>query len=113
MNTFRTILLGAAVTLAAAAPSLAQSYDSSVGTGNIVPWPHPAAQTAAAQSAWSSYARVVPRVTRTDGKLYARMGAWASTPASSAFNRQDGFPGDDPDPNIQFQLHRESLQGRW
>jgi hypothetical protein len=36
-------------------------------------------------------------------------------PAARAFNAAD--PGDiaggDPDPNIRFQLHRESLQGRW
>ena len=36
----KTLLVTAALVVALAAPALAQSYDSSVGSGNLDPWPY-------------------------------------------------------------------------
>ena len=60
------ILLGAGLALVTATPSLAQSYDPSIGTGNIVPFYGQAAQLGVAQDApdayaRNAYARIVPR----------------------------------------------------
>jgi hypothetical protein len=105
------ILLGAGLALATATPSLAQSYDPSIGTGNIVPY---YGQAPALDAAQNAYARIVPRGSRGARNAYAR-----SVPGAAAFqswnlyNEQGNAVRTDPDPNIQFQLHRESLQGRW
>jgi hypothetical protein len=78
-----------------ASPALAQSYDPSVGSGNIAP----------------QVTAPAPRV------LYrGAHGAYATVPNGApivghSFNgRRRSF---DPDPNIQFQLNREATQGRW
>jgi hypothetical protein len=90
----RTTLAALAFATLIASPAVAQSYDPSVGSGNI------AAQVTA------------PRSTPYVG---AR-GAYAQVPhgaplAGHSFNRnRRSF---DPDPNIQFQLNREAQQGRW
>src|SRR5262245_30194552 len=97
-TSFKTVLLGAALTIAEATPSPAQSYDPDVGTGNIVPLYAQAAPPRFAQDARSDYAQIVPRPTRADRKLYARVRLRAGMPAFSAFNRQDEFGGGDPDP---------------
>jgi len=102
----KTMLLGASLTLAAATPSIAQSYDPDVGSGNIVPY-YQAAQPDAAQSAWNRYVRIAPRSARG---AYARVGPGAGWSTPGGPNDQGGT---DPDPNIRFQLNRESLQGRW
>ena len=52
------ILLGAGLALVTATPSLAQSYDPSIGTGNIVPF---YGQAPALDTAQNAYARIVPR----------------------------------------------------
>jgi hypothetical protein len=107
----KTILLVAGLALVTATPSLAQSYDPSIGTGNIVPY---YGQVPALDAAQNAYARIVPRGSRGARNAYAR-----SVPGAAAFqswnfsNEQGNAVRTDPDPNIQFQLHRESLQGRW
>ena len=75
-------------------PAFAQSYDPDVGSGNVAPPP--------------GYARTSVEHLR-DGR-----GLYLSAP--HAFTRADRRAmevGSDPDPNIQFQLHRESQQGEW
>ena len=90
----RTTIAAVALATIIASPALAQSYDPSVGSGNI------AAQVTA------------PRYTPYVGAH----GAYAQVPrgaplAGYSFNRnRRSF---DPDPNIRFQLNRESEQGRW
>jgi len=81
--------LALATATAVASPAFAQSYDPSVGTGNIAPQVR------------------VPQVKLDKG---AR-GAYAQVRHGAA----GGFTGGvtDPDQNIRFQLNRESEQGRW
>ena len=103
------ILLGAGLALVTATPSLAQSYDPSIGTGNIVPF---YGQAPALDTAQNAYARIVPRGSRRARSTYARVGPTES-PSWNVDSGQGNAVRTDPDPNIQFQLHRESLQGRW
>jgi hypothetical protein len=113
-SSLKTILLVAGLALVTATPSLAQSYDPSIGTGNIVPYYGQAPQGGVDQDARNAYARIVPRGSRGARNAYAR-----SVPGAAAFqswnfsNEQGNAVRADPDPNIRFQLHRESLQGRW
>jgi hypothetical protein len=104
----KAMLASTCLALATATPSTAQSYDSSVGTGNIVPFYGQAAQAGAAEGARKAFARVVRPGARQARNAYAR--SFLEMPAFD--EPGDGF-GTDPDPNIRFQLHRESLQGRW
>jgi hypothetical protein len=108
----RAIFVTACLALATA-PAGAQAYDPSIGTGNIAPVYATTGQPSTNVGARSAYAQYT-------GARAARAGARAARvlmqmPTSRAFNAAD--PGDsaagDPDPNIRFQLHRESLQGRW
>ena len=81
-------------------PVAAQSYDPSIGTGNL---------------------NSAPYVLPPASPLQLRMGlpgnpysARAQVPGASApMIRPGSGLRIDPDPNIQFQLNRESLQGRW
>jgi len=96
------ILLGSGLALVTALPSLAQSYDPDVGSGNIAP----------------SYGQVAPerlaRGTRGAHGAFARVPSGAAElRAWNAVGGRGDAVGIDPDPNIQFQLNRESLQGRW
>ena len=91
----RMLLAAVALATLAGSPALAQSYTNSVGSGNIAqPW--------FARSVTPSVERpthVAPRATsRSSGRLYLYSGDRART---------------DVDPNLQFQLHRESQQGEW
>jgi hypothetical protein len=95
----------------AATPSLAQSYDPDIGTGNIVPYYGQQSNPMMARNVSSAYARVSPGAARGGRRL---------APAALNANASVGNMGDpgnpvvtDPDPNIRFQLNRESLQGRW
>lgn len=86
----------AALAAIIATPAFAQSYDPSVGSGNIAP-------------------QVTAAAPRTTLDLGAR-GAYAQVPHGApavvhTFGRNGALT--DPDPNIRFQLNRESLQGRW
>jgi hypothetical protein len=110
----KTILLGAGLAVATATPSLAQSYDASIGTGNIVPFYGQTAQSGVTQGAGNAYARILPRSARGARNAYARIVPGATASQSwNLYNEQGNVFGTDPDPNIRFQLHRESLQGRW
>jgi hypothetical protein len=75
-----------------ASPALAQSYDPSVGTGNIAPQAS-VPQVKLDMGAHSAYAQV-------------RHGA-----VNQFVDHSGGAT--DPDPSIRFQLNRESEQGRW
>jgi hypothetical protein len=108
------ILLGAGLALAAATPSLAQSYDPDVGSGNIVPYYGRAPQPGMPQDAANALAQVVPRGVRGGRSAHRRIVPGASAFQSwNLYNAAGGAVRMDPDPNIEFQLHRESLQGRW
>jgi len=103
----KSILLSGCLAAAAATPSRAQSYDPSIGSGNIAV---NYSQAAAPRLANGGGARMVRRVDPDARKAYARV-----SPDATMFKRNGG-PADlltDPDPNIRFQLQRESLQGRW
>jgi len=108
-----SMLLGVGLTLAAAPASLAQSYDPSLGTGNIVPFYGQASQSTDPQGAWNEYARMVPRVARGARKQDRRIDLGAGMSGWNAYSDQGSMSGTDPDPNIRFHLNRESLQGRW
>src|SRR5215203_5027094 len=75
----KTILLVAGLALVTATPSLAQSYDPSIGTGNIVPYYR---QAPALETAQNAYARIIPRASRGARNAYAR-----SVPGAAAFQR--------------------------
>jgi hypothetical protein len=109
----KRMLLGGGLTLAAATSSLAQSYDPSLDSGNIVPFYGQTAPLRDRQSAGNDYAHFVPRGVRSARKLDPRGGLGASTSLWNVYNYQGIISGSDPDPNIRFQLNRESLQGRW
>jgi hypothetical protein len=109
----KRMLLGGGLTLAAATPSLAHSYDSSVGTGNIVPFYGQAASLPDMHGVTNDYAHFVPRGVRSARKLDPRGGLGPSTSTWNAYDDQGNIGRTDPDPNIRFQLNRESLQGRW
>jgi hypothetical protein len=91
----KTTIAAVALATLIASPAVAQSYDPSVGSGNIA-----------------------PRVTAPAPRVLYRgaHGAYAQVPHGApvvghSFNRnRRSF---DPDPNIQFQLNREAEQGRW
>ena len=91
-----------AVLTVVATPALAQSYDPSIGTGNIVANPaaasHQTASSARHQDARSAFARVHPGVSQSPNAVYGEQG---------------NLVGTDPDPNIRFQLNREAEQGEW
>jgi hypothetical protein len=81
----------AALATLIASPAAAQSYSSSVGSGNIA---HPVSAPAPRIEQ-----RVVsPRSTARQGRLYLYNG-------EAVRNVRD--------PNLEFQLHRESQQGEW
>src|SRR5262245_25641109 len=89
-TTIAAVLLATAI----ASPAYAQSYDPSVGSGNIV-------QPSAARS--------------LQLKLNAAQGAYAQVGRSGTVLRRsfdNNYVGTDPDPNIRFQLNREAEHGR-
>jgi len=90
----RTTIAAVALATIIASPAWAQSYDPSVGSGNI------AAQVTG------------PRYTPYVGAhgAYAQVPRGAPLAGRSFKANRRSF---DPDPNIQFQLNRESQQGRW
>ena len=77
-----------------ASPAFAQSYDPSVGSGNIAPQ----AQTSTLHLNLHRGAHA----------------AYAQVPNGAAIVHFSGRHGaSDTDANLRFQLNRESLQGRW
>jgi len=104
-------MIFAAAFLAIASPAFAQSYDPSVGSGNLV-GPVAAAHTTHAAprvylGAESAYTRVIP------GSRHHRAGAPAAAFAGPLYDQSGHAVGTDPDPNIRFQLRREadSIEG--
>jgi len=92
----KTILTAVAFATLIASPSFAQSYDPSVGSGNIAP-----------QAQASTLQLKFHRGTRAQD-------AFASVPYGSRVIVESPRGGStDPDANIRFQLNRESLEGRW
>lgn len=91
----KNIIAAVAFATLIASPAFAQSYDPSVGSGNIAP----RAQASTLhlnlhRGAHAAYAQV-PNGGAAIAHFSARNGA------------------SDPDANLRFQLNRESLQGRW
>lgn len=87
-----------------ASPAFAQSYDPDLGSGNIVRVPQMVAPA--------------PRLRLDLGARAAFMGArgafaQVSGGAPAIYSPYRSGVASDPDPNIRFQLNRESLQGRW
>jgi hypothetical protein len=89
----RMFVAAAALATLIASPAAAQSYHSSVGSGNIA---HPYSATPYAPTIQQHHT-VAPRAAR-QGRLYLYNG--------------DTVRGA-RDPNLEFQLHRESQQGEW
>jgi hypothetical protein len=91
----KKIIAAAAFATLVASPAFAQSYDPSVGSGNIAP--HAQASTLQLNLHRGAHA------------------AYAQVPTGGAaivhFSGRHG--ASDPDANLRFQLNRESLQGRW
>ena len=83
-----------------ASPAFAQSYDPDVGSGNIAPSYGQTAKSSVNRDARSAFARVLP-------------GATMSQSQNAVHDEQGNAVGTDPDPNIRFQLHRESEEGEW
>jgi len=90
-TTIAAMLLATAI----ASPAFAQSYDPSVGSGNLV---------------GPSAAPVLHfNLNRKAHGAYARVGNEAPVIRRSFDNN---YVGTDPDPNIRFQLNREFEHGR-
>jgi hypothetical protein len=109
----KTLFLGAGLALATATPPLAQSYDPDVGSGNVVPSYGQASPWGVVQSGRSTHSRTALGNAAAARNAFARVGqgAAASRPLPVT-NELGNVVGTDPDPNIQLQLNRESLQGR-
>ena len=91
----RKIIVAAALATAIASPAFAQSYDPDLGSGNITGQRNAQAlHLNLGAGAQGAYARV------GDGAPVVRRSFDGNT------------VGTDPDQNIQFQLNRESQQGR-
>jgi hypothetical protein len=101
----KNILL-VATALVVASPAFAQSYDPSVGSGNI------AHAQSAPQTVYrgpeGAFARVAPGATHRR----APSGA-AQVPNYAVYDEYGHYVGADPDPNVRLQLHRDadSIQG--
>jgi hypothetical protein len=91
----KTIIAAATFATLIASPAFAQSYDPSVGSGNIAP-------------------KVQVQAPTLQMKLQAAQGAYAQVQnGGSAVVQFSGNGAADPDANIRFQLNRETLEGRW
>jgi len=88
----KMFVAAAALATFVASPAVAQSYDSSVGSRNVA---HPAFRQAGPIVKQHVAA---PRGTARQGRLYLYSG-------NTVRNVRD--------PNLEFQLHRESQQGEW
>ena len=91
----KTIIAAATLAALISSPAFAQSYDPSVGSGNIAP-------------------RAQTQVPTLQMKLQGAQGAYAQVGNGSAAVIQfSGNGTTDPDANIRFELNRETLEGRW
>ena len=94
--------------LAISTPAFAQSYDPSVGSGNIAgAYSAPTGAYGADFGAEGAYARVIP------GPARHRGAAFAPQAPSVVYDAAGHAVGTDPDPNIRLQLQREgdSIEG--
>ena len=94
----KTLIAAAALATAIGSSASAQSYNPEDGTGNVMtpPWARAAAPNGYRPG----------RATESVRGLYL-YGGDAVPGRGTAFRNGGG------DPHLQFQLHRESLQGRW
>jgi len=108
----KMLIAAAAFATLVASPAFAQSYDSDLGTGNIAPYP--TKQALVAQDGSNAYAQSFRRTMRGPHKATRKAHRHIGTSnAWDAYNFQGSTDATDPDPNIRFQLNRESLQGGW
>jgi hypothetical protein len=93
-SVMKRFIIATALAAAIASPAFAQSYDPSVGSGNIAP-------------------KVVAQAPQL--KLYNALGAYAQVGGDRVIVEAPRGLGSfaDPDANIGFQLNREAEQGRW
>jgi hypothetical protein len=96
----KTILL-MATALLVTSPAFAQSYDPSVGSGNIAR--APSAPPAVYRGAEGAFARVPPGATHRRAPSAA-----VQAPNYPVYDEYGHYVGADPDPNIRFQLHRDA-----
>jgi hypothetical protein len=104
MNMKKILLLTAA--LGFAPPAFAQSYDPSVGSGNIAR--APSAPPSAYRGGEGAFARVPP------GANHRRAPhADVQAPTGPVYDEYGRYIGADPDANIRFELRRDSdsIQG--
>jgi hypothetical protein len=101
----KTILL-VATALAVASPAFAQSYDPSVGSGNIARGQ--SAPPTVYRGPEGAFARVAPGANHRRAPRAA-----VQEPSFPVFDEYGHYVGADPDPNIRFQLHRDadSIEG--
>jgi len=93
----KTLIAAAALATAIGSPASAQSYSAGYGTGNVMTPPQ--VQPAASKGDRANRATSARR-------LYLYSG-------DALPGRRNAFRNGGGDPHLQFQLHRESLQGRW
>ena len=99
--------------LAISTPAFAQSYDPSVGSGNIAgAYSAPSGAYLGTHRAYlgveGAYARVIP-----GGAGHHRAAAFAPQAPKAVYDATGHAVGTDPDPNIRLQLQREgdSIEG--
>lgn len=108
----RKLLIASAFALGAASPALAQSYDPSIGSGNLVPaWAHgPVVYRSAPYEAFGRQVVVNPRRARTPWyDAYGQVGNGGSWDGATTVHSNDGrYLGADPDPRIRRELLRSN-----
>jgi len=104
MDMKKILLLAAA--LGFASPAFAQSYDPSVGSGNIAR--APSAPPSAYRGPEGAFARVPP-----GGNHPRAPYAGVQAPTAPVYDEYGRYLGADPDANIRFELRRDadSIQG--
>jgi hypothetical protein len=105
----KKMLIAVGAMLAISTPAFAQSYDPSVGSGNITgAYSAPSGAHGAYLGAEGAYARVIPGRVRHRGAA-----AFAPQAPSVVYDATGHAVGTDPDPNIRLQLQREgdSIEG--
>ena len=103
------MLIAVAAIFAISTPAFAQSYDPSVGSGNITgAYAAPSGAYGADFGAEGAYARVIPGPVRHRGAA-----AFAPQAPSVVYDANGHVLGADPDSNIRLQLQREgdSIEG--
>jgi opacity protein-like surface antigen len=109
----KKLLIASVLALGVASPALAQSYDPSIGSGNLVPsaWAHgPAAYHGAPYEAFGWQPVVNPRRARAAWyDAYGQVGNarfWQE--ATTVYSSDGRYLGADPDPRIRRELLRSN-----